>query len=126
MYRHLTARHEGRDCVLVVYRNRKAKTDASNRRLRARAASGLEPLEATLPDWHGQLSARGPDRAGRGGRQGAFGRATIRFQGNRPGAKAVSTSSTVNPAASRSVSNSVRTRRRPPQSVQAEKLTMAS
>ncbi|MGQ4381205.1 sigma-70 family RNA polymerase sigma factor [Streptomyces sp. SAS_267] len=33
MYRHLTAQHDGRDCVLVVYRNLKTNTDTSNRRL---------------------------------------------------------------------------------------------
>ena len=35
LYRHLTAHHESRDCVLIVYRNTRTKTDAGNRRLGA-------------------------------------------------------------------------------------------
>lgn len=33
LYRHMTAHHESRDCVLIVYRNTRTKTDAGNRRL---------------------------------------------------------------------------------------------
>ncbi|WP_406120852.1 hypothetical protein OHQ89_02460 [Streptomyces canus] len=51
MYRHLTAQHEGRDCVLVVYRNRKAKTDASNRRLGETGRDDDVQLEADRKWW---------------------------------------------------------------------------
>lgn len=51
MYRHLTAQHEGRDCVLVVYRNHKPKTDASNRRLGETGQGGDVQLEADRKWW---------------------------------------------------------------------------
>ncbi|MFJ9752733.1 hypothetical protein [Streptomyces chartreusis] len=51
MYRHLAAHRDGRDCVLVVYRNAKAKADASNRRMGETGQGGDVQLEADRKWW---------------------------------------------------------------------------
>lgn len=52
LYRHLSAGQDGRDCVLVVYRNtRKAKIDASNRRYGETGAGEEVQLEADRKWW---------------------------------------------------------------------------
>ena len=51
MYRHLSAHHDGRDCVLVIYRNPKAKTDTSNRRLGETGQAEHVQLEADRKWW---------------------------------------------------------------------------
>jgi DNA invertase Pin-like site-specific DNA recombinase len=51
MYRHLTAHHEGRNCALIVYRNGKPKTDASNRRLGETGQGDEVQLEADRKWW---------------------------------------------------------------------------
>ena len=59
MCRHLTTQHEGRDCVLVVYRNTKAKTNASIRRLGETGHDEDVQLEADR-DWWPIAPARRP------------------------------------------------------------------
>lgn len=63
MYRHLTAQHEGRDCVLVVYRSLKAKTDASNGRLGETGRDDDVQLEADRKWWPIAPARRPPVKA---------------------------------------------------------------
>jgi len=51
MYRHLSAHHDGRDCILVIYRNHKTKTDTSNRRLGETGQTEQVQLEADRKWW---------------------------------------------------------------------------
>ncbi len=51
LYRHLTARHEGRDCALIVYRGKTAKTDTGNRRLGETGAGERVQLDTDRKSW---------------------------------------------------------------------------